>query len=67
MVYIIGDSHVSIFSGIDTGLDGNIHIQPEWDYCYRIVNGEMVDLRPHNPFIKMFDNMTNILIEIRNS
>lgn len=60
MVYIIGDSHVSIFSGIDTGLDGNIHIQPEWDYCYRIVNGEMIDLRPHNPFIKMFDNITSI-------
>jgi hypothetical protein len=52
MVYIIGDSHVSIFSGVDTINNGEIHIQPEWNYCYTIKDGQFISLRPHNPFIK---------------
>ena len=47
MIYIIGDSHVSVFSGTDTTHDGQRHIQPEFGTCYTIKTGA---LRPHNVF-----------------
>ena len=47
MIYIIGDSHVSVFSGTDKGSDGLRHIQPEFGTCYTIKLGS---LRPHNLF-----------------
>jgi hypothetical protein len=47
MIYIIGDSHVSVFSGTDKGTNGLRHIQPEFGSCYTISGGS---LRPHNVF-----------------
>lgn len=47
MIYIIGDSHVSVFSGTDKGHDGLRHIQPEFGTCYTLSGGS---LRPHNRF-----------------
>ena len=47
MIYVIGDSHVSVFSGTDNGLDGKRHIQPEFGTCYTLRKGS---LRVHNPF-----------------
>jgi hypothetical protein len=47
MIYIIGDSHVSVFSGTDKGLNGLRHIQPEFGTCYTLSGGS---LRPHNVF-----------------
>lgn len=47
MIYIIGDSHVSVFSGTDKGTNGLRHIQPEFGTCYTISGGS---LRPHNVF-----------------
>lgn len=44
MIYIIGDSHVSVFSGTDKTFDGLRHIQPEFGTCYTISGGQ---LRPH--------------------
>lgn len=44
MIYIIGDSHVSVFSGTDTTHDGLRHIQPEFGTCYTLSQGQ---LRPH--------------------
>ena len=56
MIYIIGDSHVSIFSGVDTMENGKMHIQPEFGYCYTLSQGQ---LRPTiNPFKK---NLVNFL------
>ena len=50
MIYIIGDSHVSIFSGVDTKEDGKMHMQPEFGYCYTLSQGQ---LQPSiNPFQK---------------
>tara|TARA_R110000796_G_scaffold61077_2_gene141415 strand:- start:57231 stop:57899 length:669 start_codon:yes stop_codon:yes gene_type:complete len=46
MIYIVGDSHVSIFSGVDKA-EGRVHIQPEFGYCYTLSNGS---LRHHNEF-----------------
>ena len=60
MIYIIGDSHVSIFSGVDTGLDGKIHIQPEYGYCYILENGIIATLRPRNNFINNIPNVCPI-------
>lgn len=60
MVYIIGDSHVSIFSGVDTRNDGKIHIQPEYGYCYAFKDGEMITLRPRNEFINNIPNVIPI-------
>ena len=57
MIYIIGDSHVSIFSGVDTRDNGEIHIQPEWGYCYEIKGGEFISLRHHNPFEQKLDGV----------
>ena len=48
MIYIIGDSHVSVFSGTDTmDINGERHIQPEFGTCYTISGGS---LKPHNVF-----------------
>lgn len=44
MIYIIGDSHVSVFSGTDKTYDGLRHIQPEFGTCYTLSSGQ---LRPH--------------------
>lgn len=44
MIYLIGDSHVSVFSGTDTTHDGLRHIQPEFGTCYTLSQGQ---LRPH--------------------
>lgn len=44
MIYIIGDSHVSVFSGTDKTHDGLRHIQPEFGTCYTLTEGQ---LRPH--------------------
>jgi len=44
MIYIIGDSHVSVFSGTDKTHDGLRHIQPEFGTCYTLSGGQ---LRPH--------------------
>ena len=41
MIYIIGDSHVSVFAGIDVGFDGKRHIQPEFNTCYTIESGAL--------------------------
>jgi len=43
MIYIIGDSHVSVFSGTDTTHDGLRHIQPEFGECYTIKKGKLRD------------------------
>jgi hypothetical protein len=42
MIYIIGDSHVSVFSGTDTTHDGLRHIQPEFGTCYTLSQGQML-------------------------
>ena len=41
MIYIIGDSHVSVFSGTDTTYDGLRHIQPEFGTCYTLSKGQL--------------------------
>jgi lysophospholipase L1-like esterase len=41
MIYIIGDSHVSVFSGTDTTHDGLRHIQPEFGTCYTLSQGQL--------------------------
>ena len=41
MIYIIGDSHVSVFSGTDTTYDGLKHIQPEFGTCYTLSQGQL--------------------------
>lgn len=41
MIYIIGDSHVSVFSGTDTTHDGQRHIQPEFGTCYTLSRGQL--------------------------
>ena len=41
MIYIIGDSHVSVFSGTDTTYDGLRHIQPEFGTCYTLSQGQL--------------------------
>lgn len=50
MVYIIGDSHVSIFSGVDTMENGNMHMQPEFGTCYTLSQGQLQPII--NPFQK---------------
>ena len=48
MIYIIGDSHVSVFSGVEKTVNGNRHIQPEFGTCYTLSEGQ---LRPSiSPF-----------------
>jgi lysophospholipase L1-like esterase len=41
MIYIIGDSHVSVFSGTDKTFDGLRHIQPEFGTCYTLSGGQL--------------------------
>jgi len=41
MTYIIGDSHVSVFSGTDKTFDGLRHIQPEFGTCYTLKQGQL--------------------------
>ena len=41
MIYIIGDSHVSVFSGTDKTHDGLRHIQPEFGTCYTLSGGQL--------------------------
>lgn len=41
MIYIIGDSHVSVFSGTDKTYDGFRHIQPEFGTCYTLSQGQL--------------------------
>ena len=42
MIYIIGDSHVSVFSGTDKRNDGvSRHIQPEFGTCYTVLKGQL--------------------------
>ncbi len=41
MIYIIGDSHVSVFSGTDTTNQGLRHIQPEFGTCYTLSQGQL--------------------------
>jgi lysophospholipase L1-like esterase len=41
MIYIIGDSHVSVFSGVDKTHDGLRHIQPEFGTCYTLSQGQL--------------------------
>lgn len=41
MIYIIGDSHVSVFSGTDKTHDGLRHIQPEFGTCYTLNQGKL--------------------------
>lgn len=60
MIYLIGDSHVSIFSGVDSRDNGEIHIQPEWNYCYTIKEGKFISLRLHNDFKQEIDNICAI-------
>jgi len=41
MIYIIGDSHVSVFSGTDFKENGSMHIQPEFGTCYTLKLGQL--------------------------
>ena len=43
MIYIIGDSHVSIFSGLGNTNENEygIHIQPEFGTCYTLSQGQL--------------------------
>tara|TARA_Y100000389_G_C17357844_1_gene462084 strand:- start:378 stop:1073 length:696 start_codon:yes stop_codon:yes gene_type:complete len=41
MIYIIGDSHVSVFSGVDLGENGGRHMQPEFGTCYTLNQGQL--------------------------
>jgi lysophospholipase L1-like esterase len=49
MIYIIGDSHVSVFSGTDKTHDGLRHIQPEFGTCYTLSQGQL------KPIINRFE------------
>src|SRR5260221_14735848 len=49
MIYIIGDSHVSVFSGTDKTYDGLRHIQPEFGTCYTLSQGQL------RPLINRFE------------
>ena len=41
MIYIIGDSHVSVFSGVDLTENGLMHMQPEFGFCYTLSQGQL--------------------------
>jgi hypothetical protein len=41
MIYIIGDSHVSVFSGLGNINENGIHIQPEFGTCYTLSQGQL--------------------------
>lgn len=42
MIYFIGDSHVSVFSGVDKTIRGTRHIQPEFGTCYTLSQGQLL-------------------------
>lgn len=52
MIYVIGDSHVSVFSGVDR-YNNDRHIQPEFGYCYTIEKGQLRS--KINPFFQKLD------------
>lgn len=59
MIYVIGDSHSSLFNGYD-GKKGHF-IQPQYGHCYKIQNGKFIILnQPHNPFLQNDPNFTAI-------
>jgi hypothetical protein len=60
MIYIIGDSHVSIFSGVDTMENGNMHMQPEFGTCYTLSQGKLREII--NPFEKKLANFLAIKV-----
>ncbi len=60
MIYIIGDSHVSIFSGVDTKENGQMHIQPEFGYCYTLSQGKL--RLSINPFEKKLPHFLAIKV-----
>lgn len=41
MIYIVGDSHVSVFSGVDLCKNGLRHMQPEFGTCYTLSQGQL--------------------------
>tara|TARA_Y100000389_G_scaffold312_1_gene293 strand:+ start:13495 stop:14190 length:696 start_codon:yes stop_codon:yes gene_type:complete len=41
MIYIVGDSHVSVFSGVDLSKNGLRHMQPEFGTCYTLSQGQL--------------------------
>jgi hypothetical protein len=59
MIYIIGDSHVSIFSGVDTKENGQMHMQPEFGYCYTLSQGQLM------PVINTFENKLEHFLAIK--
>jgi len=42
MIYIIGDSHVSVFTVTDKTHEGLRHIQPEFGTCYTLSQGQLL-------------------------
>lgn len=44
MIYIIGDSHVSVFSGTDKSHIGGRHIQPEFGTDYTLTEGQLLPI-----------------------
>lgn len=55
MIYIIGDSHVSVFSGTDTMvINGQRHIQPEFGTQYTIKKGQFVPMNKFEQRIPYF-------------
>jgi hypothetical protein len=59
MIYIIGDSHVSVFSGTDTTVDGYRHIQPEFGTCYTLTQGQL------KPIINKFEQRIPYFMPIK--
>lgn len=41
MIYLIGDSHVSVFAGTDKTETGLRHMQPEFGSCYTLKDGQL--------------------------
>jgi len=41
MIYLIGDSHVSVFAGTDMTETGLRHMQPEFGSCYTLKEGQL--------------------------
>ena len=55
MIYIIGDSHVSVFSGTDVKDDGQRHIQPEFGTQYTIRKGQITPMNKFEQRIPYFN------------
>jgi len=63
MIYIIGDSHVSAFSGTEKTHEGLKHIQPDYNVQYRMKNGQIQQLQPKiNRFEQRVPNFCPIKI-----